>query len=106
MEYTIEQKNNAITAFLGGPSAIKPLFKGLMNEEFHLIGPEDLKFHLSWDWMMLVWKKLRQELMATQADGSMLFALSKALDDVDIAAFHRISATYCVEWCKRKNIKL
>lgn len=106
MEYTVEQKNNAITAFLGGPSALRPFFSGLMDEEFHLMGPEDLRFHLSWDWMMPVWKKLRKELMATQADGSMLFALSKALDDVDIAAFHRITATYCVEWCKRKKIEL
>lgn len=106
MELSLAQQNNAITAFLGGPSSLRPFFKGLMDEEFHMMGPEDLKFHLSWDWMMPVWKKLRKELMATQADGSMLFALSKALDDVEIEAFHRITATYCVEWCKRKNIKL
>jgi hypothetical protein len=106
MELSLAQQNNAITAFMGGPSSLRPLFSGMMDEEFHLIGPEDLRFHLSWDWMMPVWKKLRKELMATQADGSMLFALSKALDDVDIDAFHRITATYCVEWCKRKKLTL
>ncbi len=106
MELSLAQQNNAITAYLGGPSVLRPLFKGMMDEEFHLMGPEDLKFHMSWDWMMPVWKKLRKELIATQSDGAMLFALSKALDEVELEAFHRIVANYCVEWCKRKNIKL
>lgn len=107
MEYSIAQKNNAITAFMGGPATLKPLFfTGLMDEEFHLMGPEDLKFHTSWDWLMPVWKKLRKELLATQDNGSMLFALSKALDEVEIDSFHRIVSNYCIDWCKRKNIKL
>lgn len=107
MELSLPQQNNAITAFMGGPTSLKALFfTGMMEDEFHLVGPEDLRFHLSWDWLMPVWKKLRKELMSTQSDGAMLFALSRALDDADIEAFHRITATYCVEWCKRKNIKL
>jgi hypothetical protein len=107
MELSLPQQNNAITAFMGGPVSLKALFfTGMMEDEFHLIGPEDLRFHESWDWLMPVWKKLRKELLSTQDNGSMLFALSKALDDVDIKAFHRLVAVYCVGWCNRKQIKL
>jgi hypothetical protein len=107
MEFSLMQQNNAITAYMGGPSSLKSLFfAGMMEEEFYLMGPEDLKFHLSWDWMMPVWKKLRKDLIATQSDGAMLFALSKALDEVEIEVFYRIVSNYCLEWCKRKQIKL
>lgn len=106
MELSLAQQNNAICAYLGGPSSIKHLFKGMMEEEFHLMGPEDLQFHQSWDWLMPVWKKLRRDLISTQADGAMLFALSKALDEVEMESFHTIAANYCVQWCKQKNIKL
>lgn len=106
MELSLPQQNNAITAYMGGPSALRPFFKDLMDEEFHLMGPEDLQFHNSWDWLMPVWKKLRKDLISTQSDGAMLFALSKALDEADKEAFHKIVANYCVQWCKRKQITL
>jgi hypothetical protein len=109
MELSLPQQNNAIAAFMGGPASLKALFFKnwtMMEEELHLLGPEDLMFHTSWDWLMPVWKKLRKELLSTQDNGSMLFALSKALDDVDIEAFHRLVAVYCVGWCNRKQIKL
>lgn len=106
MELSLPQQNNAICAYLGGPTSLKQFYKGNMEEEFHVIGPEDLQFHASWDWIMPVWKKLRKELLSTESDGAMLFALSRALDEVDLQAFHRIITTYCTEWCKRKNIKL
>lgn len=106
MELSLPQQNNAICAYLGGPSTLKQFYKGAMEEELLVMGPEDLQFHTSWDWMMPVWKKLRKELLATQSDGSMLFALSKVLDEVDLEAFHKIVANYCIGWCKRKQIKL
>ena len=106
MENSLPTCNNAITAYLGGPSLLKQFFNNIQEEEFLVMSPEDLKFHLSWDWMMPVWKKLRKDLLSTEADGAMLFALSRALDEVDLEAFHRIVSNYCLEWCKRKNIKL
>lgn len=107
MEYTIEEKNNAITAYMGGPRFIKENFmRGLMEEEFSLMGPEDLKFHLSWDWIMPVWKKLRLDLMSTADQASLLFALSKALDDVNLEAFHKLVSLHCTHWCERKQIKI
>lgn len=37
MELSLAQQNNAITAFLGGPSTLRPFFSNLMDEEFHLL---------------------------------------------------------------------
>ena len=105
MELSLAQQNNALVAYMGGPSFLRSILKG-REEEILLTGPEDCMFRTSWDWMMPVWKKLRKDLMATQSDGAMLFALSRALDDADLEAFHRITLNYCIEWCKRKQIKL
>lgn len=103
----IEKKNNAITAYIGGPSVLKPLFfKGLIDEEFHLMGPEDLKFHLSWDWIMPVWKKLKLDVSSREDQLAMYFAMSKALDDVDLEKLHNLVSVYCINWCKQKQIKL
>jgi hypothetical protein len=90
---------------MGGPSFLRSILRG-GDEEILLMGPEDLEFQNSWDWMMPVWKKLRKDLMASESDGAMLFALSRALDEVDLATFHRIVVSYCVQWCARKQIKL
>jgi len=105
MELSLPQQNNAIVAYMGGPSFLRSILRG-GEDEILLMGPEDCQFNSSWDWMMPVWKKLRKDLMATQSDGAMLFALSRALDEVDLEAFYRIVVNYCVEWCKRKQIKL
>ena len=105
MELSLPQQNNAIVAYMGGPSFLRSILRG-GDEEILLMGPEDLEFQNSWDWMMPVWKKLRKDLMASESDGAMLFALSRALDEVDLATFHRIVVTYCVQWCKRKQINL
>lgn len=106
MELSLPQQNNAICAFLGGPSTLKQFYRGAREEELLAVGPEDLMFHLSWDWLMPVWKKLRKELMYTDSGSSTLFALSKAIDDADIEVFHKIITNYCVDWCRRKQIKL
>lgn len=105
MELSLPQQNNAIVAYMGGPSFLRSILRG-GDEEILLMGPEDLEFQNSWDWMMPVWKKLRKDLMASESDGAMLFALSRALDEVDLATFHRIVVSYCVQWCARKQIKL
>ena len=103
----IQTKNNAITAYLGGPAVLKSLFfNGLMDEEFHLMGPEDLRFHLSWDWMMPLWKKLRLDISSREDHVAMFFAMSKALDDVDLEKLHSLVSVYCINWCKQKQIKL
>ena len=64
MKYTIEEQNNAIVAYMGGPNFLRIFFtKDAQEEEIALQGPEDLKFHLSWDWIMPVWKKDRKSVV-------------------------------------------
>ena len=99
MEYTLAQRNNAITAYMGGPSSLKALFfTGMMEDEFHLVGPEDLRFHLSWDWIMPVWKKLRRDLIDSPTQGNSIFGLVKAMDEADLKIFHNLVANLCVAW--------
>jgi hypothetical protein len=103
----IQTKNNAITAYIGGPSALKSLFfDGLTDEEFFIMSPEDLRFHLSWDWMMPVWKKLRLDISSREDQVGMFYAMSKALDDVDLEKLHGLASIYCINWCHQKQIKL
>lgn len=104
MEYTLPQTNNAITAFMGGPSFLKQVIIG-REEEILATGPEDLEFHTNWNWIMPVWKKLRRELSEGQPS-TLIFTLSNALDHADLTAFHKLVGDYCIGWCKRKQIKL
>lgn len=104
MTYTLEQKNNAIAAFLGGPKYIrdKHFPKGtMMDEEFALIGPEDLKFHTDWNWMIPAWSKVR-----TSLPFAMVVPAISAIDVDDLAALHEIVSAVCVKWCEDKDIKL
>lgn len=103
----IIKKNNAITAYLGGPQVLKSLFfNNLMNEEFYLMSAEDLMFHRSWDWMMPLWKKIRIDLSSREDQVAMFYAMSKALDDVDLEKLHNLVSVYCINWCNQKQIKL
>jgi hypothetical protein len=103
----IIKKNNAIAAYLGGPQALKALFlSGLTNEEFYIMSAEDLMFHRSWDWMMPLWKKVRIDLSSREDQVAMFYAMSKALDDVDLEKLHNLVSVYCINWCNQKQIKL
>lgn len=103
----IQTKNNAITSYLGGPAVLKSLFfNGLTDEEFYFVSPEDLHFHLSWDWMMPLWKKLRLDISSREDQVAMFYAMNKALDEVDLEKLHNLVSIYCINWCKQKQIKL
>ena len=105
MEYSLAQRNNAIVAFMGGPSFLKQVIIG-REEEILATGPEDLEFHTNWNWIMPVWKKLRRDLMDSPTQGNNIFALVKAIDEADLKTFHNLVANLCVAWCTRKQIKL
>lgn len=92
---------------MGGPNFLRELLKDQRKEEeIILMGPEDLRFHLSWDWIMPIWKKVRKEILSSDSHGAMLFALSRAIDDVDLTVFHNLLSNWCINWCQRKQIKL
>jgi hypothetical protein len=92
---------------MGGPSFLRELLKGkAQEEEIAIYGPEDLKFHTDWNWLLPVWKKIGKDLFSTQDSVAMLYAINKALSEVDITAFHNLIAIHCINWCTAKQIKL
>ncbi len=104
MEHTLPQRNNAIVAFMGGPSFLKQVIIG-REEEILATGPEDLEFHTNWNWIMPVWKKLRIELVDWN-EYALVLSLNTALGKADIKRFHDLASHYCLEWCTKKQIKL
>ena len=106
MEYTLVQKNQALVAYMGGPSFLKNLLRSQKpEEEILLMGPEELQFHSSWDWIMPVWGKANKALM-DGGSASTIYAMSKAIDNVDIEAFHKLLSAHCIIWCKNKQIAI
>ena len=91
---------------MGGPSFLRSLLKNQKHEDdILLMGPEELMFHKSWDWIMPVWGKVNKDLFSNDS-ASLLYSMSKAIDAVDIEAFHRLIGFHCIIWCKNKQIKL
>jgi len=106
MEYTLVQKNQAMIAYMGGPSFLRNLLREQKpEEEILLMGPEELQFHKSWDWIMPVWGKVNKALFTTDS-GASLYSMSKAIDNVDLEAFHKLISAHCIIWCKNKQITL
>lgn len=106
MEYTLVQKNQAMIAYMGGPSFLRNLLREQKpEEEILLMGPEELQFHKSWDWIMPVWGKVNKALFTTDS-GATLYSMSKAIDNVDLEAFHKLISAHCIIWCKNKQITL
>jgi hypothetical protein len=54
---------------------------------------------------MPVWGKANKALMEG-GSASTIYAMSKAIDNVDIEAFHKLLSAHCIIWCKNKQIKL
>lgn len=99
---TTEQRNNAITAYMGGPQYLREKhFKDLMDVEFELIGIEDLRFHESWDWLIPVWSKVRFQLSP-----AMVISAITYIDENRIADLHQLISQVCITWCNEKGIKL
>ena len=99
---TREQRNNAITAYMGGPKYLREKhFKDLTDTEFELIGLEDLRFHVSWDWMIPVWSKIRHEMTP-----SMVIAAINNIDTDNLTEMHLLVSNVAINWCKTKDIKL
>ena len=106
MEYTLVQKNQAMIAYMGGPSFLRNLLREQKpEEEILLMGPEELQFHKSWDWIIPVWGKVNKALFTTDS-GAALYSMSKAIDNVDLETFHKLISAHCIIWCKNKQIKL
>jgi hypothetical protein len=100
---TIEQRNNAIAAFMGGPAYLKEKhFSHLTDSDFErLVKLEDLKFDTSWDWMIPVWSKLRFEMTPT-----MVFAAIQFTDTADLSGMHQLVSNVCINWCTKQGINL
>mgnify|MGYP000867367238 CR=1 FL=1 len=99
---TTEQRNNAIAAFMGGPEYLRRQhFSNLTDEQFTFVGPEDLRFHASWDWMIPVWTKVRYEMTPT-----MVIAAIQYTDTADLIAMHQLVSNVCINWCNAKGINL
>lgn len=99
---TIEQRNNAITAYMGGPKHLREnYFKEMMDVEFELIGLADLHFHESWDWMIPVWVKIRHDLTPT-----MVIHAINCIDTGDLEHLHLLISQLCINWCKENKIKI
>lgn len=102
MIYSTDVRNNAITAFMGGPKYLKEKhFKDLMDVEFSLIGLEDLRFHKSWDWLIPVWGKIRFEMTPI-----MVISAITHIDNVDLEELHDLISVVAINWCKTQNIEL
>lgn len=109
MGYSVQEKNKAILSYMGGISFIKNISKTAIKEEDLLVlgtvdSTETLMFHKSWDWLMPVWGKVNQDLLGSDDQGAMLYAMSKSLDSVNIEAFHSLISKHCVQWCINKQI--
>ena len=100
MTYTLEQKNSAITSFLGGPEFLKKNYfpEGFPEEHITL---EDLRYHLDWNWIIPCWAKVR-----TKLPFAMVVPAISAIDIADIGALHEILANVCINWCNEQGIKL
>jgi len=100
----INKRNNAIVAFMGGPKYLRetllPKTK-MMDEEFHLMGPEDLKYKDDWNWLMPVWSKVRFQLTP-----SMVISAISYIDENNIEKLYVILSQVCIGWCINNNIKL
>lgn len=98
----IEQRNNAIAAFMGGPEYLrKQHFPNLTDEQFNNVGPEHLRFHTSWDWMIPVWTKVRFEMTPT-----MVLAAIHYTDTADLDGMHQLVSNVCIRWCTKQGINL
>ena len=105
MEHSLQQLNSAIVVYMGGPIFLKQVIIN-REEELLITGPEDLEFHVNWNWLMPVWKKLRKELIESPTKSTTMFKLVQAIDEANIVIFHELIGNYCIEWCIRKQIKL
>lgn len=99
---SIDTRNNAITAFMGGPEYLKEKhFAHYTDKEFNQIGLKDLRFHISWDWLIPVWSKVRFKLSPMAVIGAITY-----IDENKIEDLYELLSNTCLGWCKENNIKL
>ncbi len=98
----INKRNNAILAVMGGPKALKEsgLLGNMMDEEFSLMGPEDLQYNTSWDWLIPAWSKIRHAL----TPGMIISAIS-FIDEAELENLWKLLSQVAMTWCKDNNIK-
>jgi hypothetical protein len=96
----IEQRNNAITAYMGGVDYVKRKHK-IPKKKDQELKLEDLKYHTSWDWMIPVWSKLRQEL----SPGMVIFAIN-CIDADRLVDLHELLGNVAIQWCKKNDYNI
>lgn len=99
MTYTIEQKNNAINAYMGGANYV--IEKHYPSKKVKELELNDLLYDKSWDWIIPVWKKVRFDMSPM-----MVIHAITCIDDDVILELHQIISQVCIDWCKNNNIKL
>lgn len=98
----INKRNNAMLAVMGGPKALKEsgLLGKMMDEEFSLMGPEDLQYNTSWDWLIPAWSKIRHLLSPM-----MVISAIMSIDNDEINELWKLLSQVAMDWCKQNNIK-
>jgi hypothetical protein len=98
---TTEQKNNAITAYLGGAEILRKLLGHPNDADFDFTSVSDLKFHSSWDWLIPAWSKIRFEMTPI-----MVIVGVNCIDEANFDELYKLISNVATEWCKTKNIPL
>jgi hypothetical protein len=101
----INKRNNAILAVMGGPESLRSqlstdMFREMQDDEFVLTGPEDLKYHKSWDWLIPAWSKFRHAL----SPGMIISAIS-FIDEAELENLWKLLSQVAMTWCKDNNLK-
>ena len=97
----INKRNQAISVYMGGPVTLREALGRYSDAEFDFEKLTDLKFHISWDWLIPVWKKVRHELTPT-----MIITAISCIDENEIDKLYILLSQVCINWCKSNNIKL
>ena len=100
----INKRNSAILAFMGGPNTLRSTHfppSKMMHEEFLMMGPEDLEYNVSWDWIIPVWSKVRHQLTPT-----MIITAISCIDEAELEKLWILLSQVCINWCNQNNIKL
>ena len=98
----IIKRNQALTAYMGGPEYLrKKFYFDLLDEEVELITPEELYFNDSWDWAIPVWSKIRKDMSPM-----MVISAISAIDTEDIKTLYIIMSQVAIDWCINNKINL
>jgi hypothetical protein len=99
----LNKSNMAICIYMGGVEYIVKAHYPKKNKDS--ITVSDLHFNTDWNFIIPVWGKVNKALFTTDS-GATLYSMSKAIDNVDLEAFHKLISAHCIIWCKNKQIAI